>query len=112
VRFHEEVRVKNIKAKGKNLPLAALDAEDDDDDDEDDEYEDFGGFGELDEDGEEDEESDANGGQDESSGDEDPLNDSFNGAETIERLKSDLFAEEEDEPPEGVLLNPHPRTSK
>ncbi|KAJ6575152.1 U3 small nucleolar ribonucleoprotein complex, subunit Mpp10 [Mycena capillaripes] len=98
VRFHEEVRVKNIKAKGKNLPLSTLDEEDDEDDDEDD----FGEsgepeFGRMDEDEDEDAEE---GSEPES--DEDSLQGSFDGAETIERLKDDLFAEEEDGPPQDL----------
>ncbi|KAJ6604688.1 U3 small nucleolar ribonucleoprotein complex, subunit Mpp10 [Mycena vulgaris] len=113
VRFHEEVRVKNIKAKGKNLPLNTLDVEEDEDeDDEDAGYGGFGetGFGEMDDDDDEDDpdedgNEDEDGSGDESSGaesDEDSLNGSFNGAETIERLKGDLFAEEEDEPSEDL----------
>ncbi|KAJ7706140.1 U3 small nucleolar ribonucleoprotein complex, subunit Mpp10 [Mycena rosella] len=93
VRFHEEVRVKNIKAKGKNLPLNTLD-EDDDDDDDDDEERDLG------------KQDSANSTKttnvDGAESDEDSLQGSFNGAETIERLKGDLFAEEEDEPPEDL----------
>jgi U3 small nucleolar RNA-associated protein MPP10 len=102
VRFHEEVRVKNIKAKGKNLPLNTLDEEDDDDDDE----EDFEGleeaqFGEKD-DGEEEEDDDEEEEGSEPESDENSLEDGFNGTETIERLKNDLFAEEDDEPPQGI----------
>ncbi|KAJ7103497.1 U3 small nucleolar ribonucleoprotein complex, subunit Mpp10 [Mycena belliarum] len=106
VRFHEEVRVKNIKAKGKNLPLNTLD-EDDEDEDEDDDDEavpgGFGdmGFGDIDEDEEEYEEDEGDGSGSESNEDS-PKRRSFDGAETIERLKSDLFAEEEDEPPEDL----------
>lgn len=105
VRFHEEVRVKNIKAKGKNLPLSTLEDDDDEDDEEEDAYEAFGetGFGEMDEDEEEEaEEADEDG--DQNSGAESDTG-SFNGAETIERLKDDLFAEEEDEPPEGGMAS-------
>lgn len=39
VRFHEEVRVKTIKAKGKNLPVASMFYEDEDEDEEDEEEE-------------------------------------------------------------------------
>ncbi|KAF7347802.1 U3 small nucleolar ribonucleoprotein MPP10 [Mycena venus] len=108
VRFHEEVRVKNIKAKGKNLPLSTMDDEDDDDDDDEEEEEeegdfgDFGktGFGEMDDESDEDEEEDGDeGSEPESDGDS---GGSFDGAETIERLKSDLFAEEDDVPPQDL----------
>ncbi|KAJ6519855.1 Mpp10 protein-domain-containing protein [Mycena sanguinolenta] len=91
VRFHEEVRVKKIKAQGKNLPLSTLDQDDDDDDEEGD-----GDFGEMRFD-----EMDDGSGEDDEEGSEpesdDDLEGSANGAETIERLKGDLFAEEEDE---------------
>ncbi|KAF8216204.1 U3 small nucleolar ribonucleoprotein complex, subunit Mpp10 [Mycena galopus ATCC 62051] len=102
VRFHEEVRVKNIKAKGKNLPLSTLDDEDDDED-EGDEYEEFGemGFGEKDDDDEMDDEENSDGdegSQPESDESDDHSGGSSNGAETIERLKGDLFAEEDELP--------------
>ncbi|KAJ7786353.1 U3 small nucleolar ribonucleoprotein complex, subunit Mpp10 [Mycena metata] len=100
VRFHEEVRVKNIKPKGKNLPLNSMDEEDDDDDDDDD-FESFeeAGFGEMD-----DNEADDGDGDEESQpeSEEESLEGSFHGGETIERLKDDLFAEEEDEPPQDL----------
>ncbi|KAJ6610027.1 U3 small nucleolar ribonucleoprotein complex, subunit Mpp10 [Mycena sp. CBHHK59/15] len=100
VRFHEEVRVRNIKAKGKNLPLNTEDEEDDDDDEDGDEdgY-DAVGFGETENDEEDDEDEDEDG----EIPDGDSVGHDFDGAEIIERLKDDLFAEEEDEPPEGDL---------
>ena len=36
VRFHDEVKVLKIKARGKNLPISTMEDEDDEDDDEDD----------------------------------------------------------------------------
>ncbi|KAJ7660945.1 U3 small nucleolar ribonucleoprotein complex, subunit Mpp10 [Mycena polygramma] len=98
VRFHEEVRVKNIKAKGKNLPLNT--PEDDDDEEEEDGYGEFEGegFGGMNDDDDEDEDEEEEGDDSES----DSLESNFNGAETIERLKGDLFAEEEDEPPQDL----------
>ncbi|KAJ7900389.1 U3 small nucleolar ribonucleoprotein complex, subunit Mpp10 [Mycena olivaceomarginata] len=101
VRFHEEVRVKKIKAKGKNLPLNTMDDDSDEEDDEEDGYGDFGdlggetGFGEMDDGSDEGEEDGDEGSEPDSDGHSEG---SSNGAETIERLKSDLFAEEEDEP--------------
>ncbi|KAJ7361715.1 U3 small nucleolar ribonucleoprotein complex, subunit Mpp10 [Mycena albidolilacea] len=101
VRFHEEVRVKKIKAKGKNLPLNTMDDDSDEEDDEEDGYGDFGdsggetGFGEMDDGSDEGEEDGDEGSEPDSDGDSEG---SSNGAETIERLKGDLFAEEEDEP--------------
>ncbi|KAG6885284.1 hypothetical protein C0993_003715 [Termitomyces sp. T159_Od127] len=91
VRFHEEVRVKNIRAKGKNLPLYTMN--DDDDEEEDDEEED-------DEEEEEDDEEDVEGEHDDQSdvdvegselSNEDDEDDS---REAIERFKDDLFADE------------------
>jgi len=76
VRFHDEVRIKSIKAKGKKLSvfsknlLSQLSGEDDDDDD--DEYTDE--VHNLDAVSEEDLEED--------------------GQETIARLKDDLFADD------------------
>ncbi|KAF7436887.1 hypothetical protein PC9H_003721 [Pleurotus ostreatus] len=124
VRFAEEVRVKKIKSKGRSLPVSSM-YEDDEDDDDDEGYEDEDGmladdFGELgmdeDEDGkgfafgedgeeDEDEDEDDDDDDDESEEDEEQDDDSDDdesgeegeGRETIERLKDDLFADEEDE---------------
>ncbi|KAG0708918.1 Mpp10 protein [Suillus ampliporus] len=88
VRFSEQVRVKSIKAKGKGLPLSGL-MEDDDSDDE-------SGLPMYFEDPDdvmmeaEDEESSAYEYEEEDEDEEE-------GRATIERLKDDLFAEE-DEP--------------
>ncbi|KII94333.1 hypothetical protein PLICRDRAFT_50314 [Plicaturopsis crispa FD-325 SS-3] len=117
VRFHEEVRVKNIKAKGKNLPLNAMEEDEEDEEDEEyDEEEDDGLEGlsmkelrqkmleaeamdeDEDEDGSEDEEgSEDDEGEGESGSDDDEPSDEEDddGRDTIERLKDDLFAEEE-----------------
>ncbi|KAK0456486.1 U3 small nucleolar ribonucleoprotein complex, subunit Mpp10 [Armillaria borealis] len=102
VRFHDEVRVKKIKAKGKNLPLSLMfnadededeDGEGEDDDDEglieelqgdEDEDEDFSDVGDGDEDNED---MDMEDGASERSG-----------GDAIDRLKDDLFAEEDEEP--------------
>ncbi len=94
VRFHEEVRVKKIEAKGKNRPLSTLY------DEEDDELE------EAEEDSDEVEEESRyiddshsvgseTGGEDESDA---SVMDAAEGVgrETIDRFKDDLFAEEED----------------
>ena len=133
VRFHEEVKVKRIKAKGKGLPVNTpafweevdeneeefkgfggedgitnghldLDYEvDSDDDDDEEDGEDF----DMGDDGEEEEDED---------GDEDDQEIGQKGREAVERLKDDLFAEEDSEqgPGEGescsfkcgLLLNP------
>lgn len=93
VRFHEEVRVKRIRPKGKNLPLRTLD--DDDDDEEDDDTFDIRFDGdELGVDGEDSQESD----------DEDDSEDDPSGRQVIERLKNDLFAEENDEDTRGAFV--------
>jgi hypothetical protein len=49
------------------------------------------------------EDEDEDGISEEDSNDE--LDDGFDGAEVIERLKDDLFAEEEDNPPTGILFS-------
>ncbi|KAH9898432.1 U3 small nucleolar ribonucleoprotein complex, subunit Mpp10 [Cubamyces lactineus] len=116
VRFHDEVRVKKIKAKGKNLPVSTMFYEEEED--------------EEDDSGEEGEEG-SEGGSDESAGDVEEefdhgedmedvsmLDDGsvgdvegsdvsmedddeeHTGYETIERLKDDLFADDDDEKPE------------
>jgi U3 small nucleolar RNA-associated protein MPP10 len=97
VRFHEEVQVRNIKAKGKNRPLSTMYEEDDDDDD--DEYgeqmsfEDFeagmDGEGAEDDEDEDEFEYDSDEGED-----EEPEEDG--GRDTMARLKDDLFADEEE----------------
>ncbi|CDO71533.1 hypothetical protein BN946_scf184911.g3 [Trametes cinnabarina] len=117
VRFHEEVRVKKIKAKGKNLPVSTMFYEEEEDDGEEfdeeeeglqedhmDESEDGLGLdGEGDEmlspSSEEEAEDDESGDEDESmNGDEEN-----EGYETIERLKDDLFADDEEEKPQESL---------
>lgn len=104
VRFHEEVRVRNIRAKGKNLPLYKMDDDDDDDDEEEDDEE------EDDDDDDDDEsepdsafqsqrnfddedrfEVDSEGSELSNENDENGFD---NSRETIERLKDDLFADE------------------
>ncbi|KAF4605279.1 hypothetical protein EYR40_004063 [Pleurotus pulmonarius] len=77
VRFAEEVRVKKIKSKGKSLPGEEDEDEEDDDDD--------------DESGEDEQDKDSD------DDDDDEESEEGEGRETIERLKDDLFADEEDE---------------
>jgi U3 small nucleolar RNA-associated protein MPP10 len=95
VRFHEEVQVRNIKAKGKNRPLSTMYDDDDDEDEDDDEeygeqmtFDDFEAA--MDGGGSEDDEEDEDG----SSRDEDE-NEEGDGRDTIARLKDDLFADDE-----------------
>lgn len=108
VRFHNEVRVKNIKAKGKNMSLPLMyDLGEDDSDEEE------GGMS----DGEEDEDEEGSKGEEyggvydenedvemaSQSGDEEDAT-----RETIERLKDDLFADDEEEEDKGMLSTlPH-----
>ncbi|KAI0078906.1 Mpp10 protein [Panus rudis PR-1116 ss-1] len=120
VRFHEEVRVKKIKAKGKNLPVSLMYQPPSDEDDEDDVEDVNGDFQGYDEDiGSDQQSSDGeeSGSQDESddegshaeeesgesigSGDEEV--DAFQSRETIDRLKDDLFAEEDERDPQAGL---------
>lgn len=102
VRFHDEVRVKTIKAKGKGIPVGTADLlyVGDVDEDED-------GFGEevtFDDDEEEEERQ---------KGDEDVVDfgstgenqseHEAGGLETIQRLKDDLFAEDQTPDDQGAV---------
>lgn len=121
VRFHEEVKVKKIKAKGKGLPVnipaywAEMDDgeefegfgdrdglvnghsdldpdyEDSEDDDDDDDDDNDG----TDEDDDEDEDEDEEGTEEDT--EEDDQEDGQKGWQAVERLKDDLFAEEDSE---------------
>ncbi|KAI0961523.1 hypothetical protein AcV7_000603 [Taiwanofungus camphoratus] len=102
VRFHEEVRVKKIAAKGKNHPLSMMFEEADDGDDEHGRGEimsdDESGDGEGSEDSEDDEEESEHDGfrdSDEGLDAEGFGENEEDSRETIERLKDDLFADEE-----------------
>ncbi|OBZ79155.1 U3 small nucleolar RNA-associated protein MPP10 [Grifola frondosa] len=92
VRFHEEVRVKKIKAKGKNLPVSTIFSEEDEEEDED-EYGEMMLDEESEPDSDEDEDEDENNVE---SSEENSDQGSEDGQETIERLKDDLFADEEE----------------
>ena len=147
VRFHEEVKVKKIKPKGRGLPVntPAFWQEEMDDDDEEEEFvgfedeermvnghldldQDYEVDSEDDEDDEDEEEYDMDDDEEDSDEDEDDGEDDDEdsegddqeigqkGRQAVERLKDDLFAEEdsEGEPEEGepynvdcgLLLNP------
>ncbi|KAF9015216.1 U3 small nucleolar ribonucleoprotein complex, subunit Mpp10 [Cyathus striatus] len=97
VRFNEEVRVKNIKAKGKNRPLSSIDTnEEDEEDEEDEDYEvDSMDDDELRDDGII---SILNGNL--NSAEEDSGNDSeadLLDRNAMDRFKDDLFAEDEED---------------
>ncbi|KAF7320313.1 U3 small nucleolar ribonucleoprotein MPP10 [Mycena kentingensis (nom. inval.)] len=101
VRFHEQVRVKNIKPQGKNLPLNGFAAEEEEDDsDSDEDQDEFAGSG-----------SDEGEDEEESIGNEDESEDDsiFDGEKSIERLKTDLFADDNDDSPHGECLFWQPR---
>jgi U3 small nucleolar RNA-associated protein MPP10 len=102
VRFHNEVRVKSIKARGKSRPVSSLYSNfptDDDEDDEDDETDGFNvgenddsGSGEDSEDEDEEEEEDEDDSDEdsaESMSADDPL-------DTMSRLRDDLFADDDE----------------
>ncbi|KIM85244.1 hypothetical protein PILCRDRAFT_66715 [Piloderma croceum F 1598] len=95
VRFHEEVQVRNIKAKGKNRPLSTI-YDDDDDDDDEEEYGEQMTFDDLEaamDGGSEDDEED----KDESPRGEDEFkNEEGDSRDTMARLKDDLFADDEE----------------
>ncbi|KAH9946645.1 Mpp10 protein [Amylocystis lapponica] len=103
VRFHEEVRVRQIKAKGKGLPVSFM-YEDDDDDGDDDEYGETMAEDDSDEESEILEDDDDNmeaGDSDDDSLDEGGFADDVDsqeedGRDTIQRLKDDIFADEEE----------------
>lgn len=109
VRFHDQVRVKKIKPSGKNMSLHIDDSDDSEDDDLFEEDETIGGdeidINEMEtsdedeemEDGEKDEEED----EEEEEENENEANPKLGSSQTIERLKHDLFAEEEEEVQDG-----------
>ncbi|KAL4243431.1 U3 small nucleolar ribonucleoprotein MPP10 [Abortiporus biennis] len=122
VRFHEEVRVKKIKAKGKNLPVSSMYSEEDEDDDDDDEYGDEDMAIDDDEDGDEEgadsddddmlsdgSEEDTDNDESESDDHEDEEFHGFDSRETIERLKDDLFADDDDDEKPDTGLSTHER---
>jgi len=105
VRFHEEVQVRNIKAKGKNRPLFTMyEEDDDDDDDDDDEYGEQMTFDDFEAamDGvafEEDEDEKIFNSRDEDNSEGEEVEDESeegDGRDTMARLKDDLFADDEE----------------
>ncbi|KAI5898329.1 Mpp10 protein [Schizophyllum commune H4-8] len=113
VRFHDEVRVKNIKKRGKGLPVN-YDPVGDEDEDEDDEYDEEGDVPDDSEDDEEEEDEDDDDASDddedmeENESDAESSLDGLRGKETIDRLKDDLFADEEDQE-EAADMTAHER---
>ena len=109
VRFHEEVKVKKIKAKGKGLPVNTSVYWEEMDEEEG--FGDEGGMlnGHLDldhdyedsEDDDEEDDDDEDEDEDEDEGDEDSEEDDQEvgqkGRQAVERLKDDLFAEDDSE---------------
>lgn len=102
VKFNDEVKVKTIKAKGKGKPLSSLDLYADsqmDDEDSGGEYDDL--LGEELSDGDDDAEASdpefLDHGQDDTDGD---------GRAAVERLKDDLFADDEKLPATGSSSHP------
>ncbi|KAI6103540.1 U3 small nucleolar ribonucleoprotein complex, subunit Mpp10 [Pisolithus sp. B1] len=110
VRFHDQVKVKKIKARGRGLPVSAMMYEEDDEDDEefvaeDDDGSDQETYKELsDDDEEEDEDEDED--EEEGEGDDDDDDDDEAGEDAvtedgtrlaIERMRDDLFAEDEEQ---------------
>jgi U3 small nucleolar RNA-associated protein MPP10 len=100
VRFNEEVRVKQIKARGRNMPVSSIYAEDDDDDDEDDmegavdDDEDEDGVGDEAMSEEEEPDMDEEEGSEEESETE--------GLDTMDRLQNDLFADDDEPENDGT----------
>jgi U3 small nucleolar RNA-associated protein MPP10 len=115
VRFHEEVLVRNIKAKGKNLPLSTMYEDDDDDEDEYGEQMIFNDFeagmeGGAFEEGEDEEMAGFNFREEDDSGDDsgEVESEGDDGRDTMARLKDDLFADE-DEPQTGLYIDISPQ---
>ena len=114
VRFHEEVKVKTIKARGKGLPVSAMrlldDADDDDDDDDDSWKVESEDESESDQDGtsqdhvlEEDSDMGFGGVGEEGRMDSDESGEgdsAFDGYQAIKRSQDDLLADD-DEPDDG-----------
>ncbi|TFK41125.1 U3 small nucleolar ribonucleo protein complex, subunit Mpp10 [Crucibulum laeve] len=110
VRFHEEVRVKKIRPKGKNLPLSVMEVEDREEEEEEDDDDDFvGDLEDLDEEQSLSDQMDSSG--DRSDSDEEMVGFSDDelhgptGRETIERLKGDLFADDDEGPAEDLTTH-------
>jgi U3 small nucleolar RNA-associated protein MPP10 len=118
VRFHEEVKVRNVKARGKNLPTNTIsmlggndDDDDDDDGDEDDELDEGNVAFDTMEEGDEDEEGLEGDDRDDDmdvdplmnlDGDEDEdVDEGEDEEETMDRFQDDLFAEEEQADEDG-----------
>ncbi|KAI0662794.1 Mpp10 protein [Cubamyces menziesii] len=118
VRFHDEVRVKKIKAKGKNLPVSTMFYEEEEDEEDDSNGEEEEGSEEDSDESAGDAEEDFDNGEDledvsmlddGSVGDLEDGDVSMEdddeehaGYETIERLKDDLFADDDEKPEEGM----------
>ena len=113
IRFHDQVRVKKIKPSGKNKSLCTDDSDDDSEEDslleEDDET--IGGadvdvnemeWSDEDQEMEDDEEE-----EEEENNDENEANPKLGSRQAIERLKHDLFAEEEEDVQDGECLLIH-----
>jgi U3 small nucleolar RNA-associated protein MPP10 len=95
VRFHDEVRVRKIKAKGKNHPVSSTYINEDDDDDESSFFTEQGD--EISSEGSE--EGPDEGSDEESDSEESEADQTMH--DTIHRLQDDLFADEEDDFQQG-----------
>ncbi len=110
VRFHDEVRVKKIKAKGKNLPLSLMfnaDEDEDEEGEEDDEDGDDEGMIEALQGDEDEDEEFSDDGDDNADNEDMDMEDGaseHSGGDAIDRLKDDLFAEEDEEPEQGTKV--------
>lgn len=111
VRFHDEVRVKKIKRRGHGIPVRLMQKEPRWEEDENEE----GEGGEEDKDLEEYEDDDEeleygntddedDGEEEEEYGEEGTSNEDEGDRETIERLKDDLFAEDQETPAKGMSV--------
>lgn len=110
VRFHEEVKVKKIKAKGKNPPLSILDDDEEDSEDEDSDDEAYDETPTQQPLIEEKQNINANAEASALSDEDDYSLENLEDLtkETIEHLKDDLFAEEEDVLYRGKVLSKEP----
>ncbi|KAH9944411.1 Mpp10 protein [Epithele typhae] len=116
VRFNDQVRVKKIKAKGKNLPVSAMFYEEEEEDEgEDSSYVDTIGDDDDNDDDKEDEDEDMSAEEDEDS-DDDELeeedetsieDEDYDDLATIRRTKDDLLADDDEEEDDQKGMSTH-----
>lgn len=108
MRFHDEVRVKKIKAKGRSMPVSSMyDPEEDDDEDDglpafEDGWDEEEGVWEDEDESDDADELDEDGQSDEELPEDDESAQSVN--ETMDRFKDDLFADDDEAIQQGIII--------